>query len=56
MLPGSSTTVIRFPTWRSINDFMAVQYGKWYTPGELRAMELKWKRAFAEGGFNTKGQ
>jgi len=56
VLPTGATTATRFPTWKSINDYMAMQYGRWYTPGELRAMELKWQKAFTEGGFNTKGQ
>lgn len=43
-------------TWSKLRTYMADKYGKYYTPGELRAMEIKWKRAFAEAGWSVKGQ
>lgn len=43
-------------TWTKIRTYMADKYGQYYTPGELRAMETKWKRAFAEAGWSVKGR
>lgn len=41
-------------TWHGIRQSMKDSYGKWYTDGDLRSMEIKWRRIFAETGFNVK--
>lgn len=51
-----SSAPLKRKTWHELRQEMAASYGKWYTPGELRAMELKWRRAFAEAGFSVKGE
>lgn len=42
-------------TWHEIRQELAASYGRWYSPGELRTMELKWRRAFSEAGWSVKG-
>lgn len=42
-------------TWRKINEHMVDKYGHSYTAHELRAMEVKWRRIFAEAGWRVKG-
>lgn len=46
----------RYSTWHKINEYMADQYLRWYTPAELRQMEVKWRRIFAEAGWSVKGE
>lgn len=42
-------------TWRQIREQMEAQYARSYNPAELRSMELKWRRIFAECGWSVKG-
>lgn len=42
-------------TWHRIRQELQATYGKWYSPGDLRTMEVKWRRIFAETGWNVKG-
>lgn len=42
-------------TWHGIRQELLANYGKWYSPGDLRTMEVKWRRIFAEAGWNMKG-
>lgn len=43
-------------TWRKIRVHMKDHYGVWYSDTELRALEVKWKRAFADAGWTVKGE
>lgn len=43
-------------TWRSIRDYMDAKYLGSYQPGELRAMEIKWRKIFVSVGWSVKGQ
>lgn len=43
-------------TWESIRTWMNSKHGATYRSGELRALELKWRRIFSEAGFSVKGQ
>lgn len=54
---SSTTTDGAVPTrsWRQIRERMEAQYLRTYTPNELRAMEIKWRRIFAEAGWSVKG-
>lgn len=42
-------------TWLEIREHMSHQYGKHYTPIELRLMEIKWRRIFSAAGWSVKG-
>jgi hypothetical protein len=43
-------------TWSKIREYMADKYGHSYTVHDLRAMEIKWRRIFADAGWRVKGQ
>lgn len=43
-------------TWSKINEHMNSKYGRHYTPGELRQMEVKWRRILSDAGWSVKGQ
>lgn len=45
-----------FRTWRAIRTWIENKHGGSYKPHELRQMELKWRRIFANAGFSVKGQ
>lgn len=41
-------------TWAGIRTAMKNAYGQWYKDHELAQMELKWRRIFAECGWDVK--
>lgn len=43
-------------TWQKIRTYMQDKYGGTYSTHELRAMEIKWRKIFAQAGWSVKGQ